>query len=183
MFYSDYRQHDTADGDGIRVSLYVSGCTLHCKGCFNEETWALDYGDRFTDEVLDELIKDCKKPYIKGLSLLGGDPLEKENQEEVLKIIQRFRAEFGDTKDIWIWTGRRIESLLDKTFRDYTEYTEDILCNIDYLIDGPFVLSKRNLLLKYAGSENQRRLDLRNISTPQDLRSIGDWDKLDCEVK
>lgn len=183
MFYSDYRQYDTADGDGIRVSLYVSGCTLHCKGCFNEKTWALNYGDEFTDEVLEELISDCKKPYIRGLSLLGGDPMEKENQEEVLNIIKRFREEFGNEKDIWVWTGRKIEDLLDETCRDYTKYTKDILCNIDFLIDGPFVLSKRNLMLKYAGSENQRRLDLRNINTPHDLCSISDWDKLDCEVR
>lgn len=183
MFYSDYRQHDTADGDGVRVSLYVSGCTLHCRGCFNEKTWVLNYGDEFTDEVLEELISDCKKPYIRGLSLLGGDPFEKENQEEVLRIVKRFREEFGDTKDIWVWTGRKIEDLLDETCRDCTKYTKDILCNIDFLIDGPFVLSKRNLMLKYAGSENQRRLDLRNINTPHDLCSISDWDKLDCEVK
>lgn len=183
MYYSDYRSHDTADGEGVRVSLYVSGCSLACKGCFNTPAWSLTYGDKFTEEVLDELIKDCKKPYIKGLSLLGGDPMEKENQEEVLSIIKRFREEFQDSKDIWVWTGRKIEDLLDETCRDCTEYTKDILCNIDFLIDGPFVLSKRNLMLKYAGSENQRRLDLRNINTPHDLCSISDWDKLDCEVR
>ena len=183
MHYSDYRSHDTADGDGIRVSLYVSGCSLHCKGCFNEKTWALNYGDKFTKEVLDELINDCKKPYIKGLSLLGGDPFQKENQEEVLNIIKRFRQEFGNEKDIWVWTGRTIENLLDKDFIDNTKYTNDILCNIDYLIDGPFILEKRNLMLKYAGSENQRRIDLRKIDTIDKLKSISDWNKLDCEVR
>lgn len=183
MYYSDYRSHDTADGDGIRVSLYVSGCSLHCNGCFNEKTWALNYGDKFTEEVLDELINDCKKPYIKGLSLLGGDPFQRENQEEVLNIIKRFREEFHNDKDIWIWTGRTIENLLDKEFIDHTEYTDDILCNIDYLIDGPFILEKRNLMLKYAGSENQRRIDLRKIDTIDKLKSISDWSKLDCEVR
>lgn len=183
MYYSDYRSHDTADGDGIRVSLYVSGCSLHCKGCFNEKTWALNYGDEFTEEVLDELINDCKKPYIKGLSLLGGDPFQKENQKEVSNIIKRFREEFHNDKDVWIWTGRTIENLLDKDFVDNTEYTDDILCNIDYLIDGPFILEERNLMLKYAGSENQRRIDLRKIDTIDKLKSISDWNKLDCEVR
>ncbi len=162
MYYSDYRSHDTADGEGIRVSLYVSGCSLACKGCFNQEAWSLTYGDKFTEEVLDELIKDCKKPYIRGLSLLGGDPMEKENQEEVLNIIKRFREEFGNEKDIWVWTGRRIEDLLNNEFKDNTEYTKEILC---------------------AGSENQRRIDLRNIHTIEELSSINDWNELDCEVK
>ena len=183
MYYSDYRSHDTADGEGVRVSLYVSGCSLACKGCFNQEAWSLTHGDEFTDDILESLINDCKKPYIRGLSLLGGDPMEKENQEEVLNIIKRFRQEFQDSKDIWIWTGRTIENLLNEKSKDNTEYTKEILCNIDYLIDSPFILEKRNLMLKYAGSENQRRIDLRNIHTIEELSSINDWNELDCEVK
>ena len=136
------------DGEGIRVSVYVSGCTFHCKDCFNASIWGFNKGRLFDELVLDEIIHYLKKPYIQGLSILGGEPLQ--NLNIVKPLIKRFRKEFGCEKDIWMWSGYM------KEFIERDQYLKLILDDIDVLIDGPFVYYLKDLSLKFRGSHNQR---------------------------
>lgn len=158
MNYGNIKFIDTADGDGVRVSLFVSGCRNHCEGCFSPQTWNFDFGEEFTDIQENEIIEACKKPYISGLTILGGDPFEEENQKRVIDIIKHFKSECPD-KNLWMYTGYVYENDLKPGCRKYIEgITDYILDNVDILVDGPFVLEKRNITLKFRGSENQRLL-------------------------
>lgn len=159
MNYSKIKYFDIANGVGCRTSLFVSGCTHHCKGCFNEETWDFNFGKPFTDEVMEEIISSLRNEYISGLTILGGEPMEAQNQPYIKKLISRMREEVSK-KDIWIYSGYTLEELLDRDMRCYTEYTMDILKNIDILVDGRFILEKKNLSLAFRGSSNQRILDM-----------------------
>lgn len=155
---------DSADGDGVRVSLFVSGCRNHCPGCFNEETWDFGFGKPFTDIESNEIIEACKRPFISGLSLLGGDPMEPENQEALLPLVERFKKECPD-KTLWVYTGYVLERDLLVGQRKYVEnVTDKILDCIDVLVDGPFVLAKRDLSLRFRGSSNQRLLSKEDIA-------------------
>ena len=146
MNYSGINFCDTANGPGVRVSLFVSGCSLHCKGCFNKEAWDRQYGKPFTDETLNTLLEALREPYVDGLSLLGGDPLEPYNEAVVERICSLVRDRFPD-KTIWLWTGRKYEEVKDKPIMKY----------IDVLVDGPFIEKfKTNEQGKYYGSSNQR---------------------------
>lgn len=153
MFYSDLRSVDASNGPAVRVSLFVSGCTLACAGCFNRKAWDRCAGNPFTDETLSELLRMLEPDYIAGLSLLGGDPLEPYNQKDVLNIVKAVREKFGESKTIWLWTGRTIENLFNN------EVETEILLNVDCVVDGPFVIAEKDLTLPYAGSRNQRVLD------------------------
>ena len=162
MNYGNIKYMDVSNGKGIRTSLYVSGCKNHCKGCFNECTWVFDYGKPFTSEIENTLLESIKNEYISGLSILGGDPCEVENQGAVLHLVLEFRKLFGDSKNIWMWTGYIYDRDLVKGGRRYIEgITDKILNNIDILVDGPFILDKKNLMLKFRGSSNQRLIDVR----------------------
>lgn len=162
MNYANIKYLDTANGIGIRTSLFVSGCKNGCKGCFNAVAWSFDYGKRYDMSVQKEVLESIKKPHVQGLSILGGDPFELENQHDVLKLIEAFREEFEDTKDIWMWTGYLLDKDLVEGGRRYISgITDKILANINYLVDGPFVLDKKNLMLKYKGSSNQRVIDVK----------------------
>lgn len=168
MNYGNIKFVDTADGDGVRVSLFVSGCRNHCKGCFSEITWNFDYGMRFTDIEENEIIEACKKSYISGLTILGGDPFEQENQPIIYKLIEKFKHECPD-KTLWMYTGYIFERDLQIGQRKFIQnVTDRILENVDVLVDGPFIESQRNAMLKFRGSSNQRllsrqdRIDLLN---------------------
>lgn len=151
MNYCGFSRYDTANGPGIRVSLFVSGCTVHCKGCFNPESWDFNAGKPFDLEAYQTLFKALEDPYIRGLSILGGDPFEEANLDNVMGIVQEFRNRFGNTKDLWIWSGRTKEKLEADPRKKF------ILEHCDVLVDGPFVeklkIEKQG---QYKGSSNQR---------------------------
>ena len=153
---------DSANGPGIRVSLFVSGCTNHCEGCFQPETWDFNYGHPYTKEIEDEIFEEVSKPYYDGLTLLGGDPMEESNQRALLPLIQRIKNELPD-KTIWAYTGFLYDRDLIKGGKRYFgEITDELLDKIDVLVDGPFVLAKKNLMLNFRGSENQRIINLKS---------------------
>lgn len=165
MNYAEIKQVDIANGPGIRVSLFVSGCRHHCKGCFNEVTWDFNYGKEFTQEVINK-IKDLMRPsYIKGLTILGGEPFEKENQKEVLHLIEEIRKdEELHNKSIWIFSGFTYEQLMDNKPDGDKNDINLILSYIDILVDGPFIEEKKNLSLRFRGSENQRLIDMKKTN-------------------
>ena len=160
MYYGTIKKYDIADGLGVRVSLFVSGCRNCCEGCFQPETWSFTYGTPFTDETLKEITDALAPKYIQGLTILGGEPFEPENQETVAKIVKTVRNEFPH-KDIWMYTGYTFETDLFKGGIRFTPFTTDILSNIDVLVDGRFEIDKKNLMLKFRGSENQRIIDVK----------------------
>ena len=160
MNYGSIKPVDIANGEGIRVTLFVSGCRHHCKNCFNPETWSFDYGNKFDQMVEDEILSYLDHDFIKGLTLLGGEPMEPENQEGLLPFIKKVREKFGKTKNIWSYTGFVYDRDLIPGGRAHTKYTDELLSYIDVLVDGPFVESLKNLSLKFRGSSNQRIIDL-----------------------
>ena len=161
MYYGNINNFDIADGLGIRVSLFVSGCRNCCKGCFNEMTWDFKFGKEFTEETIEYILKLLKPDQIDGFTLLGGEPFEEENQEVLADLLKRIKIEYP-TKDIWCYTGYVLETdLLPEEGRKHTKHTQDMLECIDVLVDGPFILEKKNLMLKFRGSTNQRVLDLK----------------------
>lgn len=159
MNYATIKKYDIANGTGVRVSLFVSGCTHHCKGCFNAETWDFNYGKPFTKEVEDEIITALSKSYISGLSLLGGEPFEVENQKVLAPFLTRVKSLFPD-KDIWCYSGYNFESdMLTGKLGDHN-ITDEMLRNIDVLVDGEFVESLKDISLRFKGSSNQRIIDV-----------------------
>ena len=159
MNYGNIKPVDVADGPGVRVSLFVSGCRHHCKGCFNVETWNFDYGKPYTKETEDEIIKALQPDFIEGFTALGGEPFEPENQVEVVKLLKRVRQTYPQ-KSIWCYTGYTYDTDLQKGGKVYTDVTEEMLFYIDVLVDGEFVEEERDITLKFRGSRNQRLLKL-----------------------
>lgn len=155
MKYATIKEIDVANGPGIRVSLFVSGCTHHCKGCFNPETWNFNYGDDFTPEVEERILEAMKPAYIKGFSLLGGEPFEPQNQKALLPFLRRVKAAYPD-KTIWCYSGYDFEKDMLTGNLGPWEVTHEMLTLIDVLVDGEFVLEKKNPNLRFRGSENQR---------------------------
>lgn len=160
MYYSAIKYTDIANGLGVRTVLFVSGCRNRCKGCFQPETWNFCNGQVFDKEAEDAIIESLRPTYIKGLTLLGGDPFEPENQEGLIAFVRRVKQECPD-KDIWAYTGYLLDSDLIPSGRLYTEYTEELLSYIDVLVDGPFVEEQKSLSLKFKGSANQRVIDMK----------------------
>ena len=158
MNYSAIKNCDIANGFGVRVSLFVSGCTHHCKNCFNKETWDFTSGEPFTKEIEDKIIADLAPSYIDGLSLLGGEPMEKVNQKGLLPFIKRVKETYPD-KNIWCYTGYLYEDLLPGG-KVHSEDTDELLSFIDILVDGEFVEELYSIMLKFRGSANQRVIDL-----------------------
>ena len=157
MNIANIKNLDIANGPGIRVSVYVSGCTRKCPGCFNQVAWDFDYGEPFDEGVMLKIIHMLSNPHVRGLSLLGGEPFEPKNQREVLYLLSTV-ARLLPEKDIWCFTGYTISQLLGPDMQ--LTYASEILNLIDVLVDGPFDIEKKNLLLKYRGSENQRLIDV-----------------------
>jgi anaerobic ribonucleoside-triphosphate reductase activating protein len=168
MNYANIKKTDIADGEGVRVSLFVSGCRNHCKGCFNEETWDFAFGKPFTAETEDELVASLAPDYISGLTVLGGEPFEEENQRVLLPFLRRVRRTYP-SKTIWCYTGYVYDrDLLPPDGRKHCEATDEMLSLIDILVDGPFILEQRNISLQFRGSENQRILKLKELRTVKD---------------
>ena len=159
MNYAAIKDCDVADGPGVRVTLFVSGCTNHCEGCFQPETWDFAYGKPFIGETEAQLMALLQKPYIRGLTLLGGEPFEPQNQRALLPFLLRVRAEMPQ-KDIWAFSGFTWEELHTDGSHPRCEATDEMLSLLDVLVDGRFVLKKKNLNLRFRGSENQRLLDV-----------------------
>ena len=183
MNYASIRTCDIANGEGVRVSLFVSGCTHHCPGCFNQEAQDFAYGQPFTSAVEDAILAAVAPEQIAGLTLLGGEPMEPANQRALLPFLRRFRERFGETKTVWVYTGCVLDTttiphpssliphpssliplpssfiLLPSSFN--TEVTQELLSLVDVLVDGPFVEDLKDISLKFRGSSNQRILDLR----------------------
>ncbi len=160
MNYGEIKNFDIANGEGVRVSLFVSGCTHHCKGCFNPETWCFDYGKNFTQETEDSIIEMLSFPYIDGLSLLGGEPFEPSNQREIVKLLRRVRAELPE-KNVWCYTGYLFDKELLNESRARCEVTDEMLSMIDVLVDGEFIEEKKDISLVFRGSSNQRIIDVK----------------------
>ena len=161
MNYALIRTCDIANGEGVRVSLFVSGCTHHCKGCFNEAAWDFAYGEPFTKKTENEILSALEPDFIDGLTVLGGEPMEPENQRALMPLLRRFREKFGDAKTLWIYTGCVLETDLKAESRWRTEVTDEMLSLADVLVDGPFLEAKKDISLQFRGSSNQRIIHLR----------------------
>ena len=156
MNYATIKNCDIANGPGVRVSLFVSGCTHRCPGCFNEVAWDFDYGEPFTQETIDYILNLLRPDYIQGLTLLGGEPFEPQNQEAVVELLRQVKKAYPN-KSIWAFSGYLFEKdILSGRLGDTAEY----LSYLDVLVDGPFVEAKKNLSLRFRGSENQRLIDI-----------------------
>lgn len=160
MYYATIKECDVANGPGVRVSLFVSGCNHHCKGCFNQVAWDFKYGQPFTQETIDKIIKDLDKDYVEGLTLLGGEPLEYTNQQGLVPLIKQVKEKLPN-KSIWCFTGFDFEKdVMGKMYSNWEE-TRELISNIDVIVDGKFDESKKNVSLKFRGSENQRLIDVK----------------------
>lgn len=172
MNYATIKSYDVANGPGVRVSLFVSGCTHHCKGCFNAETWDFNYGKPFTPEVEDQIIAYLEPWYIRGFSLLGGEPFEPENQKALLGLMRRIRETYPE-KSVWCYTGYDYEKdILAGRLGDW-ETTRELLSCIDILVDGEFHQSEKDLTLRFKGSRNQRIID---VKASKQSDSVVLWD-------
>ena len=167
MNYADIKIADVANGEGIRVSIFVSGCNHHCKGCFNQEAWDFNYGKEFNEECINKILNELDNPYIKGLSILGGEPLELQNQKGLLPLVKKVKERYPD-KNIWCYTGFKVdEDVMDKMYKNWDE-TRELLSYIDVIVDGKFEEDKKDLKLRFRGSSNQRILDVqKSLKTHQ----------------
>ena len=172
MYYGAIKKNDIADGPGVRVSLFVSGCRHHCKGCFQPQTWDFCFGQPYTLETQKEILDAMAPFYVKGLTVLGGEPFEPENQKDVAELISAVKKLYPE-KDIWCYSGYLYDVDMVKGGKVYTEYTDTILSQTDVLVDGEFVPELKNLMLKFRGSSNQRLIDVKK-STPENVVL---WDK------
>ena len=159
MNYGEIKNCDIANGTGVRVTLFVSGCTNHCRNCFQPQTWDFNYGKKFDRETENEIYKLLSPSYIQGLPLLGGEPFEPENQRGLLPFLREVKRRFPD-KNIWAFSGFTYEELTSKGSHPNCECTDEILSIIDVLVDGRFVEEKKNLSLRFRGSSNQRLIDM-----------------------
>lgn len=164
MNYAGIKKLDVANGPGLRVTLFVSGCTHHCKGCFNKETWDFNYGDPFTEATIEEILTELRRPQVAGLTLLGGEPLEHVNQQGLLPLLRRVKAEFPE-KPLWCFTGYDFEKDVLGRMAIEWEETKEFLSYLDILVDGEFIEEKKDLNLRFKGSSNQR-----TIRVPESLK-------------
>ncbi|MBQ3215218.1 MAG: anaerobic ribonucleoside-triphosphate reductase activating protein [Oscillospiraceae bacterium] len=159
MKYASIKNCDIANGPGVRVSLFVSGCTHRCKGCFNEVAWDFNYGEPFTQETIDKILDMLAPSYVKGLTLLGGEPFEPQNQPAIVELLRQVKAKYPE-KSIWSFSGYLFDrDILPGKLGD-PAITREFLSYLDVLVDGPFVESKKNLSLRFRGSDNQRLIDV-----------------------
>ncbi len=161
MNYGTIKSYDIANGTGVRVSLFVSGCRHHCKGCFNAPTWDFDYGEPFTRETQDKILKLLEPSYIEGFSLLGGEPFEPENQPTLAQLLEVIRAVYPQ-KSVWCYSGYLFDQDMVLGGKVYTPFTDRMLSCIDVLVDGEFIQEQKDISLQFRGSRNQRILHLKN---------------------
>ena len=174
MNYAAIKNCDIANGPGVRVSLFVSGCTHRCPGCFNEVAWDFQYGEPFTEKTVESILAMLKPAYIRGLTLLGGEPFEPQNQGPVLELVRRIRQELPG-KSIWAFSGYLFDKdILSGRLGDW-EITRELVGLLDVLVDGPFVQEKKNLSLRFRGSENQRLIDVSASLAAGDIVLWQDW--------
>lgn len=159
MYYGAIKNCDIANGIGVRVTLFVSGCTNHCKGCFQPETWDFDYGEEFTEATAQSIIRMAEPDYINGLTLLGGDPFEPRNQAALLPFVREFKARYPK-KTVWAYSGFTYEQMHTEGSYVRTDVTDELLGLCDVLVDGRFILEQKDLSLRFRGSANQRLIDL-----------------------
>ncbi len=171
MYYGNIKKCDIADGEGVRVSLFVSGCTHRCKGCFQPETWDFEYGKFFGEDAEEEILEALEPAYIDGLTLLGGEPFEPKNQIDLYPFVKKVK-QFYPQKDIWCYSGYTLEELLGDT-KANIDVTPEFLKLIDVLVDGEFVEEKKNISLRFRGSENQRIIDVKKTL---DIGHVVLWD-------
>ena len=160
MNYADIKQYDVANGPGIRISLFVSGCTHHCKECFNPETWDFNYGKPFTQETIDLIIEYMKPEFISGLTLLGGDPFEIQNQEPLIPLLKQVKSVYPD-KTVWCFTGYDFERYIVGRMMNEYPFTKELLSYIDVMVDGEFILEQKDLSLIFKGSANQKTIKVK----------------------
>lgn len=176
MHYGEIKNCDIANGEGVRVTLFVSGCTNHCKNCFQPQTWDFDYGKPFTEETEAELFRLLSPRYIRGLTLLGGEPFEPENQRALLPFLRKLRRELPE-KTVWAFTGFTWEELHTEGSHPRCEVTDELLNLIDVLVDGRYVEELKDIGLRFRGSSNQRLLDLNATRASGELTLLPDQDR------
>lgn len=174
MNYATIKNCDISNGPGVRVSLFVSGCTHKCKGCFNEVAWDFNYGEPFTEEVEDRLIEMLSPDYIKGLTLLGGEPFEPSNQGPLVHFLRKVKAKYPE-KSIWAFSGYLFDRDLVAGNVGDSKVTEEFLSYLDVLVDGPFIQSRKNLMLRFRGSDNQRLIDVKKSLDQGEIVLWEDW--------
>ena len=160
MYFSEIKECDVANGPGVRVTIFVSGCTHHCKGCFNEMTWDFRYGREFTKEDIEKIIKLLEPSYIAGLTLLGGEPMEYRNQQGLLPLLRRVKEQYPE-KTIWCYTGYLYDKDILDDFCGKWEETREMLSYLDVIVDGEFVEEQKDISLRFRGSSNQRIIDVK----------------------
>lgn len=163
MHYGEIKNRDIANGPGIRVTLFVSGCTNHCKNCFQPQTWDFEYGQLFTDETEEYISELLDSDYIAGLTVLGGEPFEPSNQRSLCPFLKKIRKRYPE-KDIWMFSGFTLEELRKHGSHPNCEVTEEILGMIDVLVDGRFVEELKDITLRFRGSSNQRLIDMKETN-------------------
>ena len=174
MNYANIKYYDIADGEGVRTTLFVSGCTNRCKGCFQPQTWDFSYGKPFTEAVQQELLESLEPSYINGLTLLGGEPFEPSNQAALLPFLRRVKAQYPE-KTVWAFTGFVYDRDLIAGGRKHTDFTDEMLSYVDILVDGPYVEELHDITLQFRGSANQRIIDM-NLTRVRGQLTI--WEKL-----
>ncbi len=168
MHYGNIKNYDIANGLGVRVTLFVSGCTNACKNCFQPETWNFQYGNLYTEETQKEILQMLASPCIKGLTVLGGEPFEFSNQEVLVGLLREVKEKFPN-KDIWCFTGFTLDQDLVPNGKRFGEHTNEMLSMIDVLVDGKFVEELKDITLKFRGSSNQRLIDLKKSKTEKKI--------------
>ncbi len=165
MYYGAIKKNDIANGEGIRTTLFVSGCRNRCKNCFNPETWSFTYGEEFTREIAEEIFKSVDYPFINGITVLGGEPMEPENQRELLPFLREFKEKFPK-KTVWLYTGNLYEELTSGVGNSpkCIEVTAELLSLVDILVDGRFEEEKKSLGIIFRGSTNQRIIDMKKTA-------------------
>lgn len=174
MNYAEIKYCDIANGEGVRVSLFVSGCTHRCKNCFNKIAWDFNYGDEFTESVENNILNACNDDYISGVTLLGGEPFEPENQPRLLEFLKKFKTRYPD-KNVWCYSGYTYEELTGKKeSRCFTDITLEMLNLIDVLVDGEYVEELHTLMIRFRGSTNQRLIDLNATRKQGEIVTLND---------
>ena len=174
MNYAEIKNCDIANGPGVRVSLFVSGCTHHCKGCFNEVAWDFNYGEPFTEQTIQTILKLMEPDYVKGLTLLGGEPFEPQNQPAIVELLRRVKATYPD-KSIWAYSGYLFDKDIMAGRLGPGEITREFVSYLDVLVDGPFIQAQKDLTLRFRGSANQRLIDVPATLEKGEIILWQDW--------